>query len=73
MQRELPAINFTTLAEVRSQAEYRRSEEIAGLLSGFFGRWTAKFRSRKPANFSAMRYAQLSAGTGNRGLPPIQS
>jgi len=73
MQRELPAINFTTQAEVRSQAEYRRSEEIGGLLSGFFGRWTAKFHSRKPVNFSAINYAQLPAGAGNRGLPPIQS
>lgn len=68
MQRELPAINFTSQAEVRTQAEYRRTEEIAGLLRGFFGRWTTKFRGRKPIIFNATQYARMNAGAGNRGL-----
>jgi hypothetical protein len=73
MQRELPAINFRSQAEVRSEAEYRRTEEITGLLRGLFGRWTTKLRSRKPIVFSASQYAQISARAGNRGLTAGQS
>jgi hypothetical protein len=68
MQRELPLIHFATQAEVRSQAEYRRSEELAELLTAFFGRWTAKLRGRRPVIFGAANYAQMPAGA--RALPP---
>lgn len=71
MQRELPLIHFTTQAEVRSQAEYRRGEELAELLKAFFGRWTAKRRGSRPAIFGTVQYAQMPAGV--RGLPPGQS
>lgn len=71
MQRELPLIHFTTQAEVRSQAEYRRSEELAGLLKALFVRWTAKLRGRRPVIFGTAQYAQMPAGV--RGLPPRQS
>lgn len=69
MQHELPLIDFTTQAEVRSQAEYRRSEELAELLKAFFARWTAKFRGRKPVVLGAARYVQA----GNRRLAAGQS
>ena len=71
MQRELPLIHFTAQAEVRSQAEYRRSEELAELLKASFVRWTAKLRGRRPVVFGTVRYAQMPAGV--RGLPPAQS
>ena len=40
MQRELPSIDFANEAEVRSKAESRRTEEVAGLLKDFFVWWT---------------------------------
>ncbi|HZR74197.1 hypothetical protein [Bradyrhizobium sp.] len=69
MQRELPLIHFTTQAEVRSQAEYRRTEELAELLKVFFVRWTAKLRGRKPIVLGTAQYAQA----GHRRLAPGQS
>jgi hypothetical protein len=68
----LPSIDFKSQAEVRSQAELRRTEEITGLLKLFFGRWSAKVH-RKPAIFNAVRYAQMSAAVGNGGLTPGKS
>jgi hypothetical protein len=44
MQRELPTIDFSTQAEVRLEAERRRTEEVSGLLRSWFGDWLAKFR-----------------------------
>jgi hypothetical protein len=44
MQRELPTIDFTSEAEVRSRAESRRTEEVANLLKDFFAGWTPKQR-----------------------------
>jgi hypothetical protein len=42
MQRELPTIDFTSEAEVRSKAESRRTEEVTGLLRAFFAGWTPR-------------------------------
>jgi hypothetical protein len=72
MQHQLPAIDFTSQAEVRSQAEHRRTEEITGLLKLFFGRWGARFRLKQPT-FNEVRYAQMSTAVGNGGLTPSQS
>lgn len=44
MQRELPTINFTGEAEVRSKAESRRTEEVAGLLKAVFAWLTPRPR-----------------------------
>jgi hypothetical protein len=44
MQRELPIIDFSTQAEVRLDAEHRRTEEVSGLLRSWFGEWLARFR-----------------------------
>jgi hypothetical protein len=44
MQRELPTIDFTSEAEVRSKAESRRTEEVANLLKDFFAGWTPGLR-----------------------------
>ena len=44
MQRELPTIDFTGEAEVRSKAEYRRTEEVTNLLKDFFAWWTPRLR-----------------------------
>ena len=44
MQRQLPTIDFTSEAEVRSRAEYRRTEEVANLLNEFFASWTPGLR-----------------------------
>jgi len=44
MQHELPTIDFTSEAEVRSKAESRRTEEVAGLLKAFFAWWTPRPR-----------------------------
>jgi hypothetical protein len=44
MQRELPIIDFASEAEVRSKAESRRTEEVAGLLKDFFAWWMPRPR-----------------------------
>ena len=44
MQREFPSIDFATQAEVRLEAEHRRTEEVAGLVKSLFGEWLAKIR-----------------------------
>lgn len=46
MQRELPTIDFTSEAEVRSMAEARRTEDVATLLKDFFADWTPRHTSR---------------------------
>jgi hypothetical protein len=48
MQRELPTIDFTGEAEVRSKAEYRRTEEVTNLLKDFFAWWTPRLRQWTP-------------------------
>jgi hypothetical protein len=44
MQRELPIIDFASEADVRSRAESRRTEEVAGLLKAFFAWWMPRPR-----------------------------
>ena len=66
MQRELPTINFTTQAEVRSEAEHRRTEEIMELLRPILKRWIAGFHHRRHTIFNAVQYVHVSAGAGNR-------
>jgi hypothetical protein len=44
MQREFRTIDFTTQAEVRAQAESRRTEEVAALLKALFAWWTPRLR-----------------------------
>ena len=69
MQRELPKIDFVTQAEVRSKAEHRRAEEIAGLLRLMFGRWTTRFQRRGATpHFGAVQCAPVSFAPVNRGL-----
>lgn len=48
MQRELPTIDFKSEAEVRSKAESRRTEEVAGLLKALFAWWTPRPRQWTP-------------------------
>jgi hypothetical protein len=64
MPRELPRIDFASQAQVRTEAERRRTEEITGLLKPIFKGWAARFR-RKPIIVSAVRFAPVSARTGN--------
>jgi hypothetical protein len=64
MQREFPAIDFATQAEVRSKAEARRSEEITGLLKLFFDRWAAKFDRFERPIFEAVRHSHRPATAG---------
>ena len=55
MQRELPTIDFSTQAEVRQEAERRRTEEVSGLLKSWFGDWLAKFRQFERPVLQAVR------------------
>lgn len=66
MQRESSSINFTTQAEVRSQAESRRTEEISGLIRALFDGWTTRLRGHKPVILSTVQYAWIDAGARNR-------
>jgi hypothetical protein len=66
MQRELSPIDFSTQAEVRLNAEHRRTEEVAGLLKSWFSEWLAKFRQfERPVLRSVQPSRQPVAG-GNR-------
>ena len=56
MQHEFPTIDFECQAEVRSRAEHRRTEEIAGLLRTVFAELVTRFR-RKPTVVGAVQYA----------------
>jgi hypothetical protein len=63
MQRELPTIDFSTQAEVRLNAEHRRTEEVSGLLRSWFGEWLAKFRQfERPIWHAAQHSRQRMAG-----------
>ncbi|SHN81335.1 hypothetical protein [Bradyrhizobium erythrophlei] len=66
MQRELPTINFTSEAEVRSKAESRRTEEVANLLKDFFAGWTPRLRRtlRLRRILEAVRETQRPAAAG---------
>jgi hypothetical protein len=71
MQRELPTIDFTSEAEVRSKAEFRRTEEVASLLKDFFAswtptprRWTSRLHQSGRPILEAVREAHRPAAAG---------
>jgi hypothetical protein len=66
MQRELPKIDFTSQAEVRTNAEHRRAEELSALMRPVLARWSALFQRRKTRAFSPVQFVQMSAGVTNR-------
>ncbi len=66
MQRELPTIDFKSQAEVRTNAEHRRAEELAALLRPVLARWSAMFQRRNATIFSTVQYVHVPAGTTNR-------
>ena len=66
MQREFPPIDFSTQAEVRLEAEHRRTEEVSGLLRDLFGEWLAKFRRFERPVLQIVRHSRQSAAGGNR-------
>ena len=65
MQRELPTINFTSEAEVRSKAESRRAEEVANLLKDFFAGWTPRLRLSGRPILEVVRETQRPAAAGS--------
>ena len=68
MQRELPPIDFSSQAEVRLEAESRRTEEISGLLRDLIGQWLARFRQfERPVLQTVQRSRQPV--TGGNQLP----
>jgi hypothetical protein len=64
MQRELPTIDFSTQAEVRLEAERRRTEEVPGLLRSWFGDWLAKFRQFERPVLQAVPHSHRTAKAG---------
>jgi hypothetical protein len=66
MQRELPPIDFSTQAEVRLEAEARRTEEVSGLLRSWFGEWLAKFRQFERPVLQTVAHSRQPAASGNR-------
>jgi len=67
MQRELPTIDFKSEAEVRSTAESRRTEEVAGLLKAFFAWWTPRPRQW------ISRPRQWTSGPQQSGRPILEA
>jgi hypothetical protein len=66
MQRDLPSIDFKTQAEVRLQAESRRTEEVAGLLRDLFSGWRARIRQFERPIFHAVPPSRQSVTGGNQ-------
>jgi len=64
MQRELPVIDFSTQAEVRLEAEHRRTEEVSGLLRGWFGEWLAKLRQFARPVLQAVQHSRQRVASG---------
>jgi hypothetical protein len=64
MQRKLPTIDFTSEAEVRSKAEFRRTEEVTLLLKDFFASWTPRLRSSGRPILDAVREALRPVAAG---------
>ena len=64
MQRELPAIDFTPEAEVRSKAEKPRTEEVAGLVRLFFAWWMPRLRQPGRPMIEAVRQAHHPVAAG---------
>ena len=68
MQRELPIIDFSTQAEVRLNAEHRRTEEVSGLLRSWFAEWLAKFRQvARPVLQTVQHSHRTTAGAKSAG------
>lgn len=56
MQHELSSIiDFTPEAKIRSKAEHRCTEEVAGLLKLLFERWRSGLRQSKRPAFGAVQ------------------
>ncbi len=72
MQRELPTIDFATQAEVRLEAEHRRTEEVAGLLRSLFGEWLVRFRALEHPVLQAVRHSHRTV-TGGKSVSAIWS
>jgi len=64
MQPELPKFDFASQAEIWSEAEYRRSEEISGWVKQFFRGWAAMLGRRWQSISDVAQYAAASARTG---------
>jgi hypothetical protein len=64
MQRELPTIDFSTQAEVRLEAERRRTEEVSGLLRSWFGEWLAKFRQFERPVLQTVQHSHRTVKAG---------
>jgi len=64
MRREFPSIDFATQAEVRLEAEHRRTEEVAGLLRSLFVEWLAKFRQIERAVLRSVLHSHRTAKAG---------
>jgi hypothetical protein len=64
MQRELPTIDFSTHAEVRLEAEHRRTEEVSGLLRNWFGEWLTKFRQLERPVLQAVQHSHQRVAGG---------
>ena len=64
MQHQLPTIDFTSEAEVRSQAEHRRTEEVAGLLKTFFAGWKPRLRQSTRPILEAVQQAHRPVAAG---------
>ena len=73
MQPELPKIDFVNQAEVWSNAEHRRAEEISGWLKLTFGDWMAGLNRRWQSIFEITQYATASARAGERRRAAIRS
>jgi hypothetical protein len=66
MQPEFPKIDFKSQAEVWSNADHRRAEEISGWLKLAFGSWMTSLNRRRQSIFEITQYATASARTGER-------
>ena len=64
MQPELHVIDFANQAEVRSKAEYRRTEEMTALLKTLFNGWMARLRRWERPVFDAVSPSRASATAG---------
>jgi hypothetical protein len=66
MQRELFPIDFSTQAEVRLDAEHRRTEEVSGLLRNWFGEGLARFRQLARPVLQTVAHSRQSVASENR-------
>ena len=66
MQHELPTIDFSTQAEVRLEAEARRTEEVSSFLRDLFGQWRAKLRQFERPVLQAVPHSHQPVTGGNQ-------